>query len=160
MSWDSYDKAADKGPFAIALKVILLAAALSIVVGGIGYVLGWFGEAATVAQEQFGARASLEKYEWFKDTAASLDKKQADIDVLAKRVERLEKRYASTKSRSDSEALNMGETELDGLVLSYNSLAAEYNAQMAKFNWKYANAGDMPKGATPLPREFKPYRTE
>lgn len=41
---------------------------------------------------------------------------------------------------------------------SYNSLAADYNSQMAKFNWRFANKGDLPPGATdPLPREFKPY---
>jgi hypothetical protein len=45
-----------------------------------------------------------------------------------------------------------------GIKASYRTLAAEYNAAMAKFNYRFANAGDLPEGATePLPREFATY---
>lgn len=135
---------------------------IGIIVSAIGYTLGWFGEAAQVAREEFGPRATLAKYEWFKDTAAQLDKKRADIKVYANRQKNLDEAYKG-KSRSewprtDLEQYNLWEQEVAGIKASYNMLAADYNAQMAKFNWAFAERGKLPQGATePLPREFKPY---
>lgn len=80
-SWQDYEKSAERGPMSIATKVILAVLVLSVFVSVIGYGLGWFGGAARVAQKEFGPRAALEKYEWFKNAAAQLEKKQADIAV-------------------------------------------------------------------------------
>ena len=104
----------------------------------------------------------MDKYEWFKDASAQLDKKVADIQVYQSRLVDLNETYRSVPRqawpREDREQYNVWSSEVSGVRTSYNSLAAEYNAQMAKFNWRFANAGDLPKGAdTPLPREYKPY---
>jgi hypothetical protein len=128
----------------------------------LGSLLGWFNEGAKVAQEEFGPRAMLQKYEWFKDAAAQLEKKQADIAVYDSRLTGMKEAYTgvvkSAWPRDEREQFNIWVSELAGVKASYNSLAAEYNAQMAKFNWRFANKGDLPKGAeNPLPREFKPY---
>jgi hypothetical protein len=74
----------------------------------------------------------------------------------------MDKTYAKLERqkwpREDREQYNVWSSEVAGVKASYNSLAAEYNAAMAKFNWRFANAGDLPKGADkPLPREFKTY---
>ena len=160
--WQDYEAAAKRGPMTIAVKVILAVFVLSFLVGGIGYVAGWFGEAAQVAQEEFGPRAALEKYEWFKDAAAQLEKKQADIAVYEGRQKAMNETYQDLARqkwpREDREQYNVWSSEVAGVKASYNALAADYNAQMAKFNWRFANVGELPKGAdTPLPREFKPY---
>ncbi|MBU2483265.1 MAG: hypothetical protein KJ760_19450 [Proteobacteria bacterium] len=163
--WKDYDRAAKQGPLAIFWKVFWTLLVICIILGIIGYFLGWFGEAAQVAQEEFGPRAALEKYEWFKDAAAELEKKQADIQVYATRIKTMEETYKDLPRqdwpREDREQYNIWTSEVAGVTASYNSLAAEYNAQMAKFNWRFANAGDLPEGAEkPLPREFKPYATQ
>jgi hypothetical protein len=147
--------------FRIFLVLMVLAVGMSV----IGYGLGWFGEAAEVVREEFGPRAALEKYEWFKDAAAQLDKKKADIKVYESRFTNMKESYGETPrkdwDRTDKEQFNVWNGEMVGVIASYNSLAAEYNAQMAKFNWQFANVGELPAGAdTPLPREFKPYETE
>jgi len=123
---------------------------------------GWFVEGAQVAKEEFGPRASLAKYEWFKDAAATLEAKQATIKVLQIRQDQMVADYTGTPRikwpRADLEQYNLWGQEVAGVKASYNSLAAEYNAQMAKFNWAFAEKGNLPKGATnPLPREFKSY---
>ena len=164
-TWDEREQYAEKRPFSAAVKTIFFIFGLAVVIGCIGYPLGWFSETAQVAQEQFGPRAALEKYEWFKDAAAQLDKKRADISVYEGRVKEMEKTYANLERqkwpRDDREQMSLWSSEVAGVKASYNSLAADYNAQMAKFNWRFANAGDLPKGATePLPREFKAYVTE
>lgn len=127
--------------------------------------LGLFGEAAAVAREEFGPREALRKYEWFKDAAASLDKKLADLTVYESRMSSLASAYdgqpRSAWAREDREQHSIWSSECAGVAASYNGLAAEYNAQMAKFNWRFAEAGRLPQGAaTPLPREFKPYVTK
>lgn len=144
--------------FLIVLGIIVLLVILVIV----GNALRWFGGAIEVAHEEFSAKALLQKYEWFKDTSASLNKKQADIKIYDSRIKQMEEDYkdASRKDwdRTDKEQMSIWQTELAGVKASYNSLAAEYNSQMVKFNWRFCNKGTLPEGATePLPREFAPY---
>lgn len=164
-SWESYEKTAKKGPMPIALKVIGLAVVISVILSVIGYGLGWFGEAAKVAQQEFGPSAMLQKYGWFKDVAAQLEKKQADVGVYASRMKAMDETYKDLSRqkwpREDREQYNVWVSEVAGVKASYNSLAADYNAQMAKFNWSFANVGELPKGADkPLPREFKSYTNQ
>lgn len=164
-SWDNYERAAEKGPLQFGLTIVSTVVALCLVFGAVGHLLGWFGEAAQVTREEFGPRAMLQKYEWFKNAASQLDKKHADIGVYQSRISAMKDDYSGIPRkdwpRSDREQFNLWRTEVAGVVASYNSLAAEYNAQMAKFNWRFANSGNLPDGAVEvLPREFKPYITE
>lgn len=143
-------------------KVFWPVLGIIIVTSLVGYGLGWFGEAAQVAHEEFGPRATLTKYEWFKDASAQLDRKKNDIGVFSAKQEELKKAYEGIPRpqwpRTDLEQYNQWASEIAGVKASYNDLAAEYNAEMAKFNWAFANKGMLPKGAKdPLPREFKPY---
>jgi hypothetical protein len=146
-------------------KVILITLLVIAGIGATGYVFGWFGETAQVTQEQFGPKALLKKYEWFKDAAAQLDAKRANIEVLEGRLTTMKETYGDTPRkdwpRADLEQFNVWSSEVSGAKAGYNLLAAEYNSQMAKANWRFANAGDLPAGAAdPLPRAFKPYVTK
>lgn len=145
------------------LLLPLLLAGLTL--GLVGQACGWFGEAAVVAREEFGPRALLEKYGWFKDAAATLDKKRADLGIYDRRFSEMAADYGgkprSEWAREDREAANVLRAEADGVRLSYNRLAAEYNAAHAKFHWRFADVGMLPQGATvPIPREFAPYETK
>jgi hypothetical protein len=84
------------------------------------------------------------------------------IEINQKRLAYLEDLYKGVARkdwpRDDREQHGQMHAELVGIKASFNDLAATYNAQMAKFNWRFCNAGDLPRGADkPLPREFKPY---
>lgn len=160
--WEDYDRAAERGPLAFGVRAALGLFALGVLIWALGTGFGWFGEAAKVTQEQFGPQATLSKYEWFKDAAAALEKKQADVGVFEGRIKAVEANYKDLQRqnwpREDREQLNVWASEVAGVKASYNTLAAEYNSGMSKFNWRFANAGELPKGADkPLPREFKPY---
>jgi len=135
---------------------------LAAIIGTVGYFAGWFSEAAQVTRHEFGPKAMLRKYEWFKDAAAALDKKTADLAVYESRLRALEQAYVGVPRakwpRDDREQMSLWQSECAGVAASHNALAADYNSQMAKMNWKFANVGDLPAGATsPLPREFKEY---
>lgn len=164
-SWDDLDGAVSKGPLIGFFKILPIMLVIIVTLGAAGYALGWFGEVASVAKQEFGPSAMLKKYEWFKDAAAQLEKKQADISVYDGRTKAMDDTYKGTSrqkwARDDREQYNVWMSEVAGVKASYNSLAADYNAQMAKFNWQFANVGDLPKGADkPLPREFKSYETK
>jgi hypothetical protein len=151
--WDSYERAADKGPWQIGVKGILLVAGFTALTMLIGIPFGWFSETAAVAKREFGAKAAIEKYEWFKDASAQLSKKQADIAVYEQRIKALQETYANLPRqqwpREDREQMNVWTSEVAGVRASYNSLAAEYNAAASKFNWQSFNSS--------LPQEFRPY---
>ena len=91
--WKDYENAADKGPMPISLMVIGFVIVLSAVLGVVGYTFSWFGEAAQVAKQEFGPSAMLQKYGWFKDAAAQLEKKQADVGVYASRMRAMDETY-------------------------------------------------------------------
>lgn len=165
MSWETYERAGNKGPGAFIIVVGLLIVGLACFFGIIGYGLGWFREAGQVAQEQFGPRASLKKYEEFKDWSAQLDAKAASLKSYQNRLKDLEKSYANKShnewTREDREQYNLWQLYIVGIRSSYNTLAAEYNSAMAKFNYSYANVGQLPQGANgPLQREYKIYNDE
>jgi hypothetical protein len=146
--------------FGLVCLVFVLTIALSIG----GCVLGWFGRAVDVVQQQVDPFELQRKYELFKDEAAQLDKKKADIAVYEKRFHAFGSKGVDcpqTLNRTAFEQCMVWEQEVSGIIASYNSLAAEYNAQMAKWNYAFTNVGQLPKGAdVPLPREYKPYQYE
>ena len=165
-SWDDIGKDVQAGPKSLVKKVIIpgivLLFGLGIGLSVVSYTLGWFAETAQVAQEEFGPRELLRKYEWFKDASAQLDKKRQDLTVFNQRQKNMTDTYRDLARhkwpRTDLEQYNLWSSESAGIAASYNGLAAEYNSQMSKFNWAFTNAGSLPIGAdTVLPREYKPY---
>lgn len=135
---------------------------IGLVVFGVVLACGVGGCLFRKADEQFGIDASVSKYEWFKDAAAKLEAKQANISAAESRLAALDEQYKGVPRkdwpRADLEQSNVWRAEVSGMKAGFNDLAAEFNARMAKANYRYANVGDLPAGADkPLPREFKPY---
>lgn len=144
--WSDYGAAADKGPLAFALKFIFGVMVIGFILWGLSLVCFGANETVAVVNQQYGPRAAVVKYEWFKDAATQLDRKKRDIENF---------QQASTSAcsgavtRQDKEDCRLARTELLGLQSSYNDLAAQYNANMSKVNWQFASAS--------LPREIAPY---
>ncbi len=149
------------------MKTFVFTIIFSVAVIGISLLsrgCDWLGKAADVVSEQVDPRVMLKRYEWFKNASAECDKKVADIQVYKGRLTSMQKSYEGTQrkdwDRTDKEQFNLWESEVAGVVASYNSLAAEYNAAMAKINYRFTNRGNLPAGATePLRREVRAYET-
>lgn len=141
--------------------LFLIAVAIAVL-WFVGAAFGWFGSAVTVVQQQIDPAVLLQKYSWFKDASAQLDARHADIAVYENRFKAIGGTMGTCPQSADRvtrEQCMVWVQEVSGIVASYNELAAEYNSQMSKWNWRFANVGQLPKGATePLPREFKPYQ--
>lgn len=172
MTGKSWESQFDDSPFRFALKVVLFGTmVLGVIILSLSLLgvfstgIGVVNETVQVVREEFGPRGALGKYEWFKAASASLDKKTADIKVYQVRTQGLTNAYDGSPrikwAREDREQLSVWQSEVAGIKASYNQLAAEYNSEMSKFNWRFANRGMLPQGATePLPREYKPYIEE
>lgn len=148
-NFDFENKPVNSG-FKVLGIIILVVIGISI----LGYFGGWFSEAGKVAKDEFGAKAMLKKYEWFKNASAELEKKKADILVYEQNLKNMEESYGKIPryewDRTDKEQYNQWQLEVAGIKASYNMTAAEYNAQSSKFNWrKFKGKSDLP------PTEYK-----
>jgi hypothetical protein len=162
-SWNNIDPSKSKGPIGFGMKVIFIVFALACFGGVLSYTAGWFSDAGKVVKEQYSPSALLAKYEWFKDAAAQLDAKSANIVAAQARIKSMDDTYAGTPRnqwvRADVEQYNLWQSEVAGLKANYNNLAAQYNSAMSKFNYRFTNAGDLPQGADKvLPREYREYQ--
>lgn len=150
--------------FVIIMLVIACLIGSWVVLKTLGVIGATVNQTIEVANAEVGPKALNAKYKWFKDCLAALDAKRATIIQLEGKISRLRTDYAD-KSRSewasnDRQSLNQWETERDGIVASYNSLAAEYNSAMSKFHTAFLNAGMVPAGGDPnMPREVRNYMT-
>ena len=146
MSWKSYEKAVEKGPMAIFLKVFLVILAVSLIVGVTGYIIGWFGEAGKVVQEEFGAKAALGKYEWFINQANGIEKMDQDIKLFQGRIKGVDSQYlAYGKDMAKwpphiqvqyNKERQQAREDLLAVASQRNNLVKEYNSASEKFNWK------------------------
>lgn len=161
-NWNNIDPQNSKGPVGFGMKWIMIIFVLCCFGGVLSYTAGWIGDAGQVAKTEFGPKALMAKYTWFKDASAQLDAKRANIEDAKARITSMETSYAGTPRnqwvRADVEQYNLWQNEVSGMKANYNNLAAEYNSAMSKFNYRFTNVGDLPQGATVvLPREYKPY---
>lgn len=130
----------------------------------LGVIGATVNQTIEVANAEVGPKALNAKYKWFKDCLAALDAKRAIIVQLDSKITRLRADYPNVPrgewASNDRQSLNQWETERDGIVASYNNLAAEYNSAMSKFHTAFLNAGMVPAGGDPnMPREVRNYMT-
>lgn len=155
--WDRFEKRAEKGPLSLFFWFVGFMLVVIVTCGLIGYGFGWFGEAATVAKQQFGPKAGLQKYEWFKSAAAQLAAKRQDIENHRASLADTEKTYGApaTWPRDVREDYSQRKDEVTGLITAYNGLVAEYQAASSKFNWQpFESTADRP------PLVFEEYKQQ
>ncbi len=152
MSLENAEKRAASGPIGLWMVIV----ACIVVISATGYIFDWFGEAGQVAQKEFGAKAALEKYEWFIDQANRIDKMDKDVVLFEGRKKGVDTQYESYGSDKASwspdvrfqynRSKQQANDDLLAIVSQRNSLVAEYNAASEKFNWKpFQTRPDKPK---------------
>ncbi len=156
MSWNDYERAAEKGPLGFGFKVFFAVMAFLVVASVAGWGLGWFGEAGQVAQQEFGAKAALQKYEWFINQANGIEKMDKDIQMFEQRVANVGDQYSGygkdpakwpphVQVQYNSEKKQARE-DLLAVSSQRNTLVQDYNAQSEKFNWApFQTRPDKPK---------------
>jgi len=128
------------------MKIFWSIFAVLVLLGIASWFFGSFNEAGEVAQDEFGPKAVLEKYEWFIDQATGIEKMDQDIKIFEKRVQGIDKQYTGygeDKSKWPAHiqvqydtAYQQARDDLMAVISQRNNLVKEYNAQSQKFNWK------------------------
>ena len=77
----------------LMLALILIIIPMSLILKACGAITGWWSKAIDVVSEELSPKELLRKYTWFKDCAAVLDKKQADIEVYDTKAKSILKDY-------------------------------------------------------------------
>jgi len=154
--WGSYTSAAERGPWPIFWKIFFTVLGIALVISVFGYFLGWFGEAAKIAQDEFGAKTALTKYEWFIDQANRIEKMDKDISLFearAKGVDIQYKGYGEDMAQwpphiqvQFNRERQQAREDLLAMASQRNNLIKEYNASSEKFNWRpFQTRPDRPK---------------
>jgi len=139
-------------PIGKTLKYILLLG-LGLVL--IGIPMGWFGQAAEVAKDEFGPKAALEKYEWFIDQAKNIEKMSQDVVLFEERASQVETKFSSYGKKTEwtldvrmlyNEEIKQAQNDVLAVKSQRNGLVREYNAASSKFNWSaFQTEPDKPK---------------
>lgn len=147
-NYRQYEDDFENNPKGTIVKTMFWVLGIVILFSVIGYGLGWFSEAAVVAKEEFGAKASLKKYEWFKDASETIEAKRQTILVYEANLTDIDEQYGNVPrkdwDRLDKMQYNQWRAEITGIKASYNKVVKEYNAQSSKFNWRGYNTTDLP----------------
>ena len=119
-------------------------------------------DVASTARQELSASVLLKKYSTFKDMHAALSSKQESIKLMEATFKTTWEDLDTPRSewpRDERQQYSHDKAAVQGMKLSFNSLAAEYNAGMAKIHFAFCNIGELPKGASePLPREYVHYQ--
>ncbi len=109
-----------------------------------GYFLGWFSEAGEVAQDEFGPKAALEKYEWFIDQSNMIEKMDQDVVLWQNKIDSTKSMYKSYGEMKNwpldvrvtyNKEISLEQDQLVAVKSQRNNLVREYNAASEKFNW-------------------------
>lgn len=147
--------------FGIFASVLVFGVALFLTASA----LGWCGEAAQVAHDEFGPKAALKKYEWFIDQSHAIAKMDQDVRLYADRLKAVDREFApygADRSRWAPDVRMQYEHEraddrddLVSIISQRNNLVREYDAASDKFDWApFKTRGDLPPpryDAHPLP---------
>jgi hypothetical protein len=135
-------------------KVFFPLLGLIFVLSVTGYLMGWFGEATKVAQEEFGPEKALEKYEWFIEQTAGIAKMDQEVENFKLRVQNVDAQYLGYGEKTSwspdvrmqyNKAYGQASDDLIAIISQRNNLVREYNAASAKFNWApFKTRPDMP----------------
>jgi len=150
-----------KGALVVVVKVSVALFIFGIFLGAFGWNMGWCSESAEVGvKEDLSSHAALNRYGWFKELSAHLNKKQSEIDALKLRLSALGGFYKNTPfylySENHKKQAKLWLSEVARLKAGFNDLATRYNSEHAKLNWRFANMDELPKGAEKtLPKEYE-----
>lgn len=154
MSWDYWERQANKGPVALAWRVIAVLFFFSIAIGGVAFACGVIGnpikQAARIMEKTIDADNVIYNYEWFKLRHEGVLAVESKIRGAKAAVDSFKSEAGPRpdwKREDREEAARLGAIRL-GLTQQQNDLAAEYNAKSRMVNRKIFKAGDAELPAT------------
>ena len=153
----------DKGNYFTAFAYLLVYIAIaSVMIGIVGFALGWFGGVGQVANKELSPPAIVAKYQLMLRQQNSLEELKVNIKVYEKQLDDIKAQNENLSRKewaaSDREQYDNIYNAVSASKITFNNLAAEYNSEMKDVFYAFANRADLPTGATVvLNREYVPY---
>ena len=147
MSWESWEKAADKGPEAIAWKAGVLVLVIVLIVSAVSVVAYPFLQGAKVVEKTLDADNMIYNYEWFKQRnqdILAIDSKVRGADEAVSMFKEDAGPRKDWKRGDREESFRLGSILL-GLKQQRADMAAEYNARSEMANRSIFRTGDLPE---------------
>ncbi|KKN36569.1 hypothetical protein LCGC14_0772390 [marine sediment metagenome] len=144
MSWDKYQRAAERGPMSLFWKVFFPVLLVVIVLGVAGFVLNPFRQASRILNKTINADNVIYNYEWFKQRHEAIGAIDAKVVGSQSAVNQF-KADAGPRDNwhfQDREEYARLNSVLLGLRQQRADLAAEYNARSRMTNRAIFKAGD------------------
>jgi hypothetical protein len=147
MSWDRFERAAEKGPWAITWRVILFVAGVGFFIGIIAFLVNPLIQGGRIVEKTIDADNVLYNYEWFKqqwrDVQAIEDKiKTQDMALVAFREDLGPRSEWGWEDKQEYDRLNSVRI---GLEQQREDVVAKYNARSAMANRNIFKGGDCPE---------------
>jgi len=145
MSWKSWEKASEKGPWSITIKVLVFVVTLTVILGVLGFVMNPFRQAARIVNKTMDADNVITNYEWFKqrhEDIGAIDSKIKSSDTVVSQF-KTDAGERADWHREDREEHARLSSVLLGLMQQRADLAAEYNARSRMVNRNIFKAGDV-----------------
>lgn len=147
MSWNKWESAAERGPWSLFTRLLVLFVAITVVVGIAGFVLNPFRQAGRIVDKTIDADNVLYNYEWFKQQFRS-------VGAIDKKIVAQEKAVSSIKSqlglrsewtRDDRIEHDRLASIVTGLEQQRADMVATYNARAAMANRQIFMGSDCPE---------------
>jgi len=144
MSWDSWEKSAERGPGMLMWKVIGFVLFFSIIIGAIGFIMNPFQQAAKVINKTIDADNMIYNYEWFKQRYEDIEAIDSKISLAEAEAEQFKEDAGdrSTWHREDRTEFSRLNSIAMGLKQQREDLVSQYNARSRMVNRSIFKAGD------------------
>jgi hypothetical protein len=147
MSWESWEKAAEKGPEAVAWKVGIFVVAVLVLAAVGRFVLYPLTQGAEVVKKTLDADNMIYNYEWFKQRNQDIQAIDSKVRGADEAVKMFKDEAGPRKDwkRGDREESARLSSILLGLKQQRADLAAEYNARSQMANRSLFRTGELPE---------------
>lgn len=145
MSWQSYQRAAERGPTSIFFKVLGAVLVFVITIGVVGFILNPFQQAGRIFNKTIDADNVIYNYEWFKRQHESIEAIDNKIRQQEVGLEEFKSELGDRENwdRIDKEEYARLNSVLIGLNQQREDMTAEYNARSRMVNRSIFKAGDI-----------------
>jgi len=146
MSWESYDRAVEKGPMAIFWKILLLVIAISVIVGVINFVAIPLIQGKRIVEKTLDADNVIYNYEWFKRQFRAVNAIDKKIALQQEAVTNFEKSAGPRKEWTFEDKTEHARISsiVTGLGQQRADMVAEYNARANMANREIFMGKDCP----------------
>ena len=147
MSWKSWEKTAEKGPYSVAIRALLFIFVISLLIGGVATTCHFVMKPAQVLNRVTDPDRMIYTYEWFHSTHGQIKAAADQIAIKKKHIGTFKNDLGPRKDwdMDDKQEHNRLITELNGLEAHRADIVREYNARSGMVTREFLKSKNLPE---------------